>query len=55
MAGDLVIKIGVAYMNVHILRDLRLELAWVGINSRPKDRGPRDPKETLNPRIWILL
>ena len=33
----------------------------VGINSGPedKDRGPGDPKETpretLNPRIWILL
>ena len=26
----------------------------VGINSGPKDRGPGDPKETLNPRIQIL-
>ena len=29
----------------------------VGINSGPGDQGPGtgDPKETLNPRIWILL
>ena len=27
----------------------------VGINSGPKDQGPVDPKETLNPRIQILL
>ena len=30
-------------------------LIRVGINSGPEDQGPGDPKETLNPRIRILL